>query len=254
MALYLYGLMRAGDVRDGLDLERDAGQPEVEVVVRDDVAALVGRVHGEPVRLQREAVMAHSEVLQRAFKRGPVLPLRFGTVVPDEETLERELLGPQSTQFAARLEGLEGKAEFQLKVSYREEPLLRAVLADNPALRRSADHVRGMPAAASHFDRISLGEQINLAVQARREFESQALIDRLTPLAEASEIGALQQPTMVLNAAFLVAREKFKRFDATVEELAEQRRQLMEFKLIGPLPAHSFADRDLGPAAAGATR
>src|SRR5437588_3952318 len=146
MALYVYGLMRADDVREGLDLEQGGDLPEVEVVMRDDLAVLVGQVHGDTVRLQREALMAHSEVLRRAFKRGPVLPLRFGTVVPDEAALERGLLGPGRTQFATRLEGLEGKAEFQLKVSYREEPLLRSVLAEDPALLRSAERVRGIPA------------------------------------------------------------------------------------------------------------
>jgi hypothetical protein len=255
MALYVYGLMRADDVREGLDLEQGENLPEVEVVVRDDLAVLVGQVQGEPVRLQREAVMAHSEVLRRAFEKGPVLPLRFGTVVPDESALERELLGPRRAQFAARLAGLEGKAEFQLKISYREEPLLRSVLAGDPALRRSAELVRGLPAAASHFDRINLGERINATVQARREAEAQALIGRLEPLAVAREVGAPQQPTMVLNASFLVASEMVEGFGAAVEDLAEQRRELMEFKLIGPLPAHSFADRDLPPAAAtGAAR
>jgi hypothetical protein len=255
MALYVYGVMRADDAREGLDLEHDGDLPEVKVVVRDDLAALVGQVPGDAVRLQRDAVMAHSEVLRRAFKHGPVLPLRFGTVVSDEATLERDLLVPGRAQFTARLDGLEGKAEFQLKVSYREGPLLRSVLAEDPALRGSAERLRGLPAAASHFDRINLGERINLSIQARREFEAQALMARLELLAVASEVGALQQPTMVMNASFLVAREMIERFDATVEALAEQRKELMEFKLIGPLPAHSFADRDLPPVApAGATR
>jgi hypothetical protein len=51
---------------------------------------------------------------------------------------------------------------------------------------------------------------------------------------------------MALNASFLVSDEMRDRFDQTVERLASERAQLTEFKLIGPLPAHSFADRQLG--------
>jgi Gas vesicle synthesis protein GvpL/GvpF len=249
MALYVYGLMRADDVRKGLALGGGDRLPPVDVLVHDGLAAVASRVEGEPVRLQREALLAHSDVLQRAFSRGPVLPFRFGTVARDEQELERDLLGPRRDQWLARLDALAGKGEFQLKVSYREEPLLRSILGEDPAIRRSAQMVRGVPAAASHFERIGLGERINAAIEGRREADAQALLTELSPLAVAVERGEPQQPTMVLNASFLVPSDSFVRFDATAEELAQQRLELMEFKLIGPMPGHSFADRDL-PAAA----
>ncbi len=245
MALYVYGLMRADDVRDGLELETGGRMPVVDVVINDGIAAVVSQVEGEPVRLQRAALMAHSEVLQQAFKRGPVLPLRFGTVVHDEAELDRELIAPRRAQWAERLAALAGRGEFQLKVSYREEPLLRSILAGDPALNRSAQAVRGLPPAASHFERIGLGERINATIEARRETDAQTLIAALQRLSVATEIGPPQQPMMALNGSFLVASENFERFDAAVEQLAQDRRELMEFKLIGPMPAHSFADRQL---------
>lgn len=253
MALYVYGVMRAGDVRDGLSLEQGGRLPPVELVMSDGLAAIVGEAQGDRIRLQREALLAHSDVLQAAFRHGPVLPMRFGTVVEDEEHLERDLLAPRGAQWTARLEVLAGKGEFQLKVSYREEALLSSVLGQDPALQRSAEIVRGMPTAASHFQRISLGERINAAVEDRRGSDAQALLMELAPLAVAVENGAPQQPTMVLNASFLVLAEIFERFDETVEDLARQRAELMEFKLIGPMPAHSFADRDFPAVAARAT-
>jgi Gas vesicle synthesis protein GvpL/GvpF len=244
MPLYVYGLMRADDVAPGTDFAGD--KHPIEVVVHKDLAALTSAVEGEPVRLRREAVTSHSDVLQRALERGPVLPLRFGTVVPDADALKRDLLAARREQMRARLDELAGKAEFRLKISYREEPMLRSILAQDPALRRSAESVRGLPAQASHFQRVGLGERIALAVQARRDGDAQQLLSELTPLAVAVEIGALQQPEMALNASFLVSDEMRDRFDQTVERLASERAELMEFKLIGPLPAHSFADGQLG--------
>ena len=81
-------------------------------------------------------------------------------------------------------------------------------------------------------------------------FRNSRLHAELAPLAIAVEIGAPQQPTIVLNASYLVASDSFERFDKTAEQLAKQRGELMEFKLIGPMPAHSFADRDLSTATA----
>lgn len=247
MALYVYGLMRADDVGPEADFAQN--KAPVEVIVHQDLAALVSTVEGEPVRLRREAVTSHSDVLQRALEHGPVLPLRFGTVVPDGDTLKRELLAARRDQMRAHLDHLAGKAEFRLKVSYREEPMLRSILAQDPALRRSAEEVRGLPVEASHFQRVGLGERITLAVQARRDADVQQLLSALEPLAVAVEVGALQQPEMALNASFLVSQEMRERFDTTVERLASERAELMEFKLIGPLPAHSFVDGQLGTAA-----
>jgi hypothetical protein len=244
MPLYVYGLMRADDVRAGGDFAQD--KPPIEVVVHEDLAALTSAVEGEPVRLRREAVTSHSDVLQRALERGPVLPMRFGTVVPDADTLKRDLLAARREQMRARLDELAGKAEFRLKVTYKEEPMLRSILAQDPALKRSAEAIRGLPAEASHFQRVGLGERITLAVQARRDSDAQQLLSELASLAVAVEVGALQQPEMALNASFLVSDEMRDRFDQTVERLASERAQLTEFKLIGPLPAHSFADGQLG--------
>jgi hypothetical protein len=250
MALYLYGLMRTDDVGPEADFAQDSAP--VEVIVHEDLAALVGVVEGEPVRLRREAVTSHSYVLQRALGRGPVLPTRFGTVVPDAETLKREVLAARRGELKARLDELAGKAEFRLKVSYREEPMLRSILAHDPRLRRSAEAVRGLPAEASHFQRVGLGERITLAVQARRDADAQQLLSTLEPLAVGVEVGALQRPEMTLNASFLVSDEMRDQFDKTVEQLASERTDLMEFKLIGPLPAHSFVDGQLGTAVSAA--
>lgn len=250
MALNVYGLMRADDLGVGADFT-DGEAVRVEVVVHEDLAALVGQVDGEPVRLRREALTAHTDVLQRALEYGPVLPLRFGTMVPDADALKRDLLTARNDEMRARLDSLAGKAEFRLRVTYREDPVLRSILAQDPALRRSAEAVRGLPAAASHFQRVGLGERIALAVQTRRDADAAAVLSELEPHAVAVEVGALQQPEMALNASFLVAQEKREQFDAAIERVASERHELMEFKLIGPLPAHSFADRQL---AAGTAR
>lgn len=245
MPLYLYGLMRADDLGTSDALAAGEQAPPVELIVHDGVAALVSPVEGEPVRLRRAAVTAHTEVLQRAFEHGPVLPLRFGTVVPDAEALRDEFLAPRGEAMKFQLDQLVAKGEFRLKVSYWEERILRSILAQDVSLKQFAEELRGLPEAASHFQRVGLGERIALAMETRREDDVQQLLSELQPLAVAVEVGALQQPAMVLNASFLVAQEMRDRFDAAVERLASERAELMEFKLIGPLPAHSFVDTQL---------
>src|SRR5947209_3174727 len=172
MALYVYGLMRAEDAaRAAAEL---AGT--VAALEHGPLGALVSEVPEGNLTLRRESALAHTDTLQAAFAHGPVLPVRFGTVLPDAGALEQDFLIPNAPALLARLQALEDMAEMQVKATYREEPLLRSILATSPQLTQAAARIRELPAAATHFDRINLGETIHMAVESRRQQDSRRLI------------------------------------------------------------------------------
>jgi hypothetical protein len=251
MALYIYGLMRA---EDGPRAVEALGDESVQTVEHGGVCALVTDMEEGDLRLRRESALAHSDTLQAAFKHGPVLPVRFGTLLPDVASLEAGLLAPRATALRARLEVLDGLAEMQVKASYLEEPLLRSIVAGDPRLAQTAARIRELPPAATHFERISLGEAVHQSVQARREADAQRLLAELQPLAVAVSAREPGLERGVLNASFLVSEERLKEFDGAVERLAEQDAERIKFRLIGPMPAHSFTEGAWdAPVAAGAS-
>jgi Gas vesicle synthesis protein GvpL/GvpF len=237
MAVYVYGIMRARDARA-------AKAADTDVVEHGELGALVGRLADDQPRLRRETIMSHANVLQSACEHGPVLPMRLGTALPDADTVVRELLAPQADMLAQRLDTLEGTVEMQVKAIYAEEPLLRSILDVDPRLKRAVERSRGLPAAATHFEQIRIGEAIAGAIEARQTRDSAALLSALRPLALAVSVSAPHHERAVINAAFLVDAETLPEFDAAVEQLSNERSPEIEFKLIGPLPAYSFADHD----------
>jgi hypothetical protein len=239
MAVYAYALMRAEDAAAAAMRERD---PPVRYVEHEGLAALVTDIPDGAVRVRRDTLTLHSDVLQEAFRSGPLLPLRFGTVLRDEEALRRELLVPRRDHLLARLRALDGKAEMRVRANYVEEALLRSILDRDRHLADSARLLRTQPPAATHFDRLRLGEAVAVAVDARRRVDSRRLLERLAPLAIAVAVGEPQSELTALGASFLVDSEAIDRFEHAVERLSEEHGQSMQFKLIGPLPAHSFAD------------
>jgi hypothetical protein len=241
MALYVYGFMRR---EDGASATRGApsGGPAVSAVVHGELCALVSEVPDDNLALRRESALAHTDTLQRAFGHGPVLPLRFGTVLTDASSLEREVLAPRQEELLTRLGELEAVAEMQVKATYMEEPLLRSILASSPALAEKAARIRQLPADATHFDRLALGEAITLAVQSRQQADAQRIVAALSDLALAVSVGELAHERGVVNASFLVADDRLDEFDAAVEKLSQEHADRMQFKLLGPMPAYSFAD------------
>jgi hypothetical protein len=242
MALYVYGIMRKRDAEAAV-AGADAARP-LAAVDHDAVSALVSETPEGELRLRRDNILGHADVLQAAFACGPVLPFRFGSVVSDAETLVQELLTPRASGLAARLDALAGKAEMQVKAIYAEEPLIRSILQADPRLARLVRRTQELPSAATHFERIRIGEAVAAAVQSRGAADAQALLRVLAPLAVAHVVSPPNHERSVLNAAFLVDRDHLEEFDGAVEAMSQQRAPDIEFKLIGPLPPYSFSDHD----------
>ena len=47
---------------------------------------------------------------------------------------------------------------------------------------------------------------------------------------------------MVAHVVFLLKRDQVGELDLTLEEVAEERAELMRFRLIGPMPAYNFIE------------
>lgn len=241
MALYVYGLMRAREALRAATASTSG--PQLSCVRHGGLGALVSHMREGEARLRRESVTAHSDVLAGAFAHGPVLPLRFGSVLSDEQAAIDQLMAPAHDQLLARLDALDGKGEMQIRAVYLEEPLLRSILARDPGLARLVGQVQGQPAAATHFERIRIGEAIAGAVQARRAHDEAAFVGALAPLALAVSVSEPHHERSALNAAFLVETAQLEAFDAAAERLSTAHADI-QFKLLGPMPAYSFADRD----------
>jgi hypothetical protein len=245
MALYVYGVMRARDWPHDSKIDDGEHQgPPVRALDHGLICALVSEFDGDILRVRRETLLAHGDVLRRAMDNGPVLPLLFGVVMPDEAAVVHELLEPQGPRLAARLDALDGKAEMELKVTFLESPLLRSVVTSDPELARMAESVRALSDAAGPFARIRLGELIAIEVERRADIAGRELTAVLEPLVEAVSIGDRQNERMALNAAFLVDQARLVDFDAAVERLSLEHAGELQFRLIGPLPPHSFAGQE----------
>jgi hypothetical protein len=237
---YLYGFVRNDDFQTPLG-EGGVGTPPgpVECLAEGGVAALVTPVGSEPVAPRRANLLAHADILNRAFERAPVLPLRFGFVLPDEAAVRNEIAS-RAEELARLLDALQDCVEMHVSAVYREEQLLGEVLAENPAIVAAQRRIRGLPVAATHFERIRLGENVAQAVGAKRAADSAAVIRELETHSVAVAADEPRHEHTVLSAAFLVVRDRLEKFDAAVERVSRERAERMHFVLLGPRPPHSF--------------
>jgi hypothetical protein len=214
----------------------------LRVVATDGLGALTSEVPDGELEAGRDELLTHARVLESALEQGAVLPMRFGVVMPDDETVRTELLEANRPQLEAQLEEMDGKVEFGLKALYDEESLLREVLAENRDIAALNDKIRDKPADAAYFERVQLGELIAEAIEAKRDQDEENLLDALAPYAVAMEVGSPIHERMVVNAAFLLQVDSIDVFDEKLEALAAAEHPRIGFKLTGPLPPHSFVE------------
>jgi hypothetical protein len=237
VAQYVYGIVGpAARAPRGRGI---AGAP-LRLVAGEDAAALVSEISEGHVRLGREAVLDHARVLEHALRRGSVLPMRFGVVMSGPEEIRSRLLEAHGEDLRLQLAELEGKVEIRIRAVYDEEALMREVVSERADIASLSAAVRGGSDAATYYARIELGELVAGAVERRREHDAHVIVDGLASGALAVEIGGATHERVVVQASFLVERERLAGFDAILEDLAAGYDGRIRFKYTGPLPPHSF--------------
>ncbi|MFJ8074554.1 GvpL/GvpF family gas vesicle protein [Streptomyces sp. NPDC096176] len=243
MSTYVYGI-----TRNSPDTNLDAylssrpsgvGEPPqpVRVVGEGRLAALVSDAP-EGLRPKRRDLLAHQNVLTEAGAAGPVLPLRFGGVSPDDGAVAA-VLAEREEHYLQRLEAVDGRAEFNVKADHDEEAVLHRVLADDPDLR-AMGVAQQNAGGGSHEDKLRLGELIVTAVQRREELDRAEIHQALSSAAVDSAPGP-DGTGRVANLSYLVERDHAEEFLSAVAEFQRANPQL-RLQVSGPLPPYSFVE------------
>ncbi|MFI8966045.1 GvpL/GvpF family gas vesicle protein [Streptomyces sp. NPDC053493] len=224
MSTYVYGITHA-DRRLPEDIEGVGDPPRpVRAVRSGDLMALCSDVPAGRKPKPRD-LLAHQRVVLRAGTDGPVVPLPFGEVSPDDDTVAA-VLDERHDRYVECLKSLDGKDEFHVEVHHDEEAARQAVLADDEEVtpRTLVDRARS-DAALVEEQLAAHAASVRYGPGARR----------VRPA----------EPAFVADLSFLVERDGQDDFLAAVRRLHLEHEHLL-VQATGPLPPYSFgpATRD----------
>ncbi len=237
-AYYVYGIVPA-DAPVDLVGESGMGSP-VELCVDGSVGALVESVDPDRPLGRRRDLVAHSNVLNTMAAHGPVLPMRFGSVVQDGEALVEELLRPQQDHFSELLAEVTGYVQFTLRARYVLDTVLAEIVRAEPAIAELRRRTADLPEDATHFDRMRLGELVAQAVDVRRRQDEQDLLDRLAPHAVDHVVREVSGMDSLAEFAFLVDAARQDELADAAEALAVELDGRARLSLVGPMALFDF--------------
>ncbi|MEV5102212.1 GvpL/GvpF family gas vesicle protein [Streptomyces massasporeus] len=242
MSTYVYGIAASShpSLPEGMG---GVGDPprEVRILREGDLAAVVSEAP-EGLRPKRKDLLAHQNVLSEAGAAGCVLPMRFGSVAPDDNSITG-VLAERAEHYKERLRALDNRVEYNIKANHVEEAVLHQVMAESPDIRGLAEANR-QSGGGSYDDKIRLGELVAAAVKAKEADDGAAVQRALEPVADDVSVGP-ESTGWLANVSFLVDRETAESFLAAVEQLRKDMPHL-EVRVNGPLPPYSFVEP--GPA------
>lgn len=205
---------------------------------------LAAVVSDTPIRIYdptRENVLAHEFVNETVMRDYTVIPMSFGTLFRTEEDIV-ELLKSTYQAFDDVLEKMKDKIEFGLKVLWDREKVIETIEAENEEIRRLKDEINRNAQNSTYFARMQLGRLVEAALEEAGNLYVRDIHEAIKPAAVASRSGRPIGDRMILNAAFLVDREREEDFDSFVKAVSRKYEHLLTFKYTGPWPPYNFVN------------
>ena len=204
-----------------------------------DIAAVVSNT---PMVVQdptRDNVLAHQRVNETVMQQHTVIPMSFGTVFKTDEDII-ELLRSAYDAFIDVLNKMQDKFEFGLKVLWDRDQIIREIEEEDEDIRRLKSEISSQK-GSTYFARMQYGRLIDAALQSRTERYVAEIFTSLRSVSVASRSNKPIGDRMIMNAAFLVSRDKEGAFDAKVKQIGAQH-DLLTFKYTGPWPPYNFVN------------
>lgn len=251
--LWAYCVLREADpAPDGQ--EGITARP-VERIRTGGLVALVSRVPAaefasEPLTrnlndltwLERVA-RGHEAVLDAALAQSTIVPLRMCTIFEGEDGV-REMLERRRASLSDTLDALDGRLEWAVKVLVDRERLMEAARSDSDDAEQPASAgAGGAYLQRRRSERGAREAASRLAAETAQQVHARLqdwAIDARTRPPQNRELSG-HEGEMVLNAAYLIERDRSDELRALVAELEEHHRGLgARIELSGPWPPYNF--------------
>jgi hypothetical protein len=236
---YVYCIIESSDPLRFGPIGIGADPSDVYTVHYRNLAAVVSDAPLEVLDSTRENVLAHERVNETVMREHTVIPMSFGTIFKTREDIV-ELLRSAAEAFGDVLNKMQNKLEFGLKVLWDRDQAVREVEHDDEDISRLKMEISGQK-GPTYFARMQYGRLIDAALQARSERYVAEILEQLREVSVASRINKPIGDKMIMNAAFLIARDQETAFDGKVKSIAS-RFDKLTFKYTGPWPPYNFVN------------
>lgn len=232
MGKYLYGIINSKNKKSFGNI--GVGNGEIYSVQFEDVGAVVSDVF-ENCKIGMEEVKIHDEALRKIMQPQAVIPMSFGIVAKDEEEI-RNILKRARMKLKKTLEKVDNKLQINVKISW-DKDVLASILNENVEIRKLTLKAKEN---ADQSMRIELGRKVKSALDEKKKEYMTEITSVLKRLSCDSEENKIPDQNTLMNAAFLVEKNREHEFYDKLDEMEKEYSHKLKFLAVGPLPPYNF--------------
>lgn len=238
---YVYGIVQAMEPISFGKVGIGGGGELVYTVNFQDIAAVVSNTSVYIFDPTRENALAHEHVIETVMKNHTIIPMSFGTVFRTDDDI-REVLKSIYSSLQDVLHQMSGKLEFGLKVNWERDQIIEDIKQEDEEIRQFHQEIIRKHLQSTYLARMQLGRMIDKALAERSIEYVREIYESLRGVCVASRDNQPIGDKMIMNAAFLVEREREAEFDSAVNKIARKYGQRLKFKYTGPWPPYNFVN------------
>src|SRR5437867_12800674 len=207
--VYVYSIIECADPRTFGKIGIGGRGDDVYTIHSRDLAAVVRQAALQVYDPTRENALTPERVndvvmVDNGFT--PV-PMSFGTLFKTEEDTI-EFLKDTYDVLRDVLQKMKDKLEFGLKVNWDRDSVLAELEQESEELRRLKAEIESNQQSSTYFARMQLGRMVEQALGDKSDQYVREIYDELRETAIASAPNQVIGDKMIMDAAFLVGREK----------------------------------------------
>jgi hypothetical protein len=238
---YVYGVIAAGEPAVTAKSNLGGAGREVYTVDYRDLAAVVSRTPVFIFDPTRDNALAHEHVIETVMKNHTLVPMSFGTVFRTDEDV-RQVLRSIYPSLRGVLKQMMGKLEFGLKATWDRDRIIEELKREHEEIHRFHQELTRKHLQSTYFARMQLGRMIDKALAELSARYVRTIYEGLRPVSVASRDSKPIGDKMILNAAFLIERDREAEFEAAVNRVAHGFGDRLSFKYTGPWPPYNFVN------------
>lgn len=220
-------------------------QGEVHIISYQDIAAVVSDSPFMPFdSLPKETLLRnlaiYQAVIERVMKDHHIIPVKFGTTVQGEEELKR-ILEKGYGQINSNLKEMEDKIELDVAALWSDLETVLKEIGEEGEIKRLKEEAASRSSDQVFEVKINVGKLVKASLDKKREECASHILDVLKRETHDHRYHSVMDDSMILNAAFLINKDKQDVFEGKVGELDRHYQGKINFRIVGPLPPYSFS-------------
>lgn len=241
---YIYGILAARHRQEFGPIGIGGRGDDVYTLPYQDVAAIVSSSPIVKYPVTRDNTIAHAKVLEKVAQESTVLPVRFCTIAANDEIIVNKVLKTRRQEFLGLLKAMKGKTELGIRARWIDlNAIYTEVVEENKDIKALKAVVLGeSDEQRKHANKIKIGQLVQNALAQKRKREAKELLEALRPLSLQYKENQFYGDMNLVNAAFLVAKEKERDFDHKINELEKIHKERIQLKYTAPVVPYNFVE------------